>query len=518
MDHRLLPIPQPFVTFGLLALTAFFVVRGLVPALSGITTDFPNYYTSARLVTEGRDITHIYHDDWFQDRIREYGMDQDGKFSPFPPPTALLLVPLAALPPSEALRVFTLLNCALLFVGVHLVRTIVGVSPGGATKTRSTDDMASSPRPDAGEEHGSLPVRPFDFPPAMSDSPGRAGTQGRTPRQDDDNRRIGEAFNESMIRSIVGRPSGWRRKSDDPFSVEALKESALIILLSGLGLANCFRFGQWYVVMSVALLAAYRFFRIGRPYISGMLLGFFLPIKYFPLFPLLAFLLVREWKVVASALVTAALVVVVSVCVLGWPVHEEFLGRVLFPHLGGHFGNQGSFTSAFQSWDALFRQLFVHDSNENPTPMIDAPALFWIMKLLVSAMILSGVALTLRRVWSIGPGGRLDAAIVLFSIAGLLLAPGTATYHFVLLWLPVALLLSLFARHGQVLWERPALALYGLIGFIYYTFFQQFDRTGPGSILSFPRLALLAGLFCVTLAGISRISGPARQEQETEKV
>ena len=47
---------------------------GIVPAFSRIDSDFPNYYTSARLVIEGGNLTNLYDDAWFQKQIEREGI------------------------------------------------------------------------------------------------------------------------------------------------------------------------------------------------------------------------------------------------------------------------------------------------------------------------------------------------------------------------------------------------------------------------------------------------------------
>src|SRR3954462_8047356 len=93
----------------LIALATLVLVRGVVPALSTLDSDFPNYFTAARIVAAGGSPARLYHDSWFQQQIRKEmpGARAQGKFGPFPPPTALLLLPLARLSPLNALRVTT---------------------------------------------------------------------------------------------------------------------------------------------------------------------------------------------------------------------------------------------------------------------------------------------------------------------------------------------------------------------------------------------------------------------------
>src|SRR5580698_8146206 len=90
----------------LAGLTAVLLVKGILPAMSGLNTDFPNYLTAAKIVADGGPAERLYDIPWFQEQMRRYriGNPSEGKFAPFPPPTALLLVPLARLAPLDALR------------------------------------------------------------------------------------------------------------------------------------------------------------------------------------------------------------------------------------------------------------------------------------------------------------------------------------------------------------------------------------------------------------------------------
>jgi hypothetical protein len=73
------------------ALAITCVVRGVVPAVTRVDTDFPNYLTAAKIVADGGSAERLYDDSWFQEQMRRYriGKLEEGKFYPFPPPTAL---------------------------------------------------------------------------------------------------------------------------------------------------------------------------------------------------------------------------------------------------------------------------------------------------------------------------------------------------------------------------------------------------------------------------------------------
>jgi hypothetical protein len=109
----------------LAALVVYTLAQDVIPAVTAVTDDFPTYFTSAKMVREGQDGAGLYDGPLFREQMQRYGLgtpDDSIIFPPYPPPTALLLVPLAGLQPLTALRVLTALNvlclvCSMLLLG-----------------------------------------------------------------------------------------------------------------------------------------------------------------------------------------------------------------------------------------------------------------------------------------------------------------------------------------------------------------------------------------------------------------
>jgi hypothetical protein len=95
-------------------LVGWLVMKGIVPGWTNLHSDFGNYYVSARLISEGANIDSLYNDQWFHHQMVNYGVNTPGKFSPFPPITGWLMLPLAGLEPLMAQRASVLVN--LLFI------------------------------------------------------------------------------------------------------------------------------------------------------------------------------------------------------------------------------------------------------------------------------------------------------------------------------------------------------------------------------------------------------------------
>ena len=391
--------PAAVLLLGLL--TAFVVALGIVPALLRVGTDFPGYLTAARIVADHGNVERLYDIPWFQEQMRRYGIGipAEGKFQPFPPPTALLLVPVASLEPLNALRAVT---------GVSLVCLI-----------------------------GSI--------------------------------------------ALLGRILTW-----------SLIDTALLVLLSGWAVTNSFRFGQPYILVSLSCIAGYYAYLRSRPWIAGVCFGLFTPVKYFPVVMLGYFALRKRLRIVAGGTLTILVVVLASIAILGWPLHEQFLTSVIGNHLIGQLSMQHPFTATFQSFDSLYRRLFVFDVSLNPHPWVITPVLHPAAVVVTKGAILLATIATLIRLWR-APGATAPA-IGLLGVATLLLAPGTGTYHLVLLWLPVGLLVDYLLRGGS----RGAyflLGCYALIGYLPYELTRRFEGRGLQTVLAYPRLLLLSALF-----------------------
>jgi Glycosyltransferase family 87 len=123
---------RAWTIFLLAGLAAYILHKGIVPAMSEIDADFSGYFVSAKIVVDGQDTQRLYDDDWFRGQIRRYGLESaknPGKFAPFPPPTALLLVPFARFQPLTALRMVTAVSVLSLICSIFLLARILAWSP-----------------------------------------------------------------------------------------------------------------------------------------------------------------------------------------------------------------------------------------------------------------------------------------------------------------------------------------------------------------------------------------------------
>jgi hypothetical protein len=396
----------------LAGLAAYLVLKGVMPAFTAITDDFPEYFTSAKSVRDGQDAVKLYDGAWFREQTRRYGVgppENPGEFAPYPPPTALLLMPLTGFKPLTALRIVTALNVVWLVC--------------------------------------------------------------------------------SML--LLSRIFAWR-----------LIDSALFILASGWALHSGLRFGHPYILISTFCLLGYYLYLRRRPWLAGLCLGVFAPIKYYPLIVLAGFALGRQWRVLLGGGIAIAVVALLSIGVLGWEVHQVFLFDVLSNHLTGHLVPGPRFTAVFQSFDTLFERLFILDPARNPHPLVAAPLAASIAIVGTKGLLVLAAAAALVKLARGAAASAIAPAIGILGVLVLLIAPGTGSYAFVLLWLPVALLIDYFLSERARLPAYLILSTYVLIGFIPYGHTYRFEGHGGLTVLAYPRLFLLLGMFVVCIYAV----------------
>jgi hypothetical protein len=385
-------------------------MKGVVPGWSKIHSDFSNYYVSAKLIYTHEPIDQLYNNDWFKQKAIQYGAPDPGKFSPFPPATAWVMVPLVGFSMLNAQRIFLVVNLLFFGLGIYVLTKI--------TK--------------------------------------------------------------------------WKGQY-----------CALFILLSGFGLMNNFAFGQLYWIMTVAILSSYMWMKDNKTIMSGTTLATFAAIKYFPIVLIGGYFLEgirksKTIKLVGVFTLSLIIICVAQVLFFGPQLVSEFFNASFLPHLDGELSGQGLYSFQFQSWDNFFRNLFVFHASENPHPLINWPAGRSIAKFFVYSIIISSLFLILFRSRNVIKNREI-IFLSLPALAAMVILPATATYHFVLLIFPLALLLS-----SDLLNEKAKLLIiiiYGLIGFIPYGFCFWLGRT-YGVLFAYPRLFLVTLLYTLVFCSL----------------
>jgi hypothetical protein len=164
------------------------------------------------------------------------------------------------------------------------------------------------------------------------------------------------------------------------------------------------------------------------------------------------------------------------------------------------------FSATYQSWDSLLRSLFIKDPILNPTPFLDSPAGFVFFRGSVILCLIAALILAMRR--------RIDReSLTVFYVSAfftftLLIAPATATYHFLVLSIPVAMLSPLLIRRNQIRLLGLVLLLYFGIGLVPAGGIDRIALEGIWRLLAYPRLYLLLALFLTITVLVEKETGP----------
>lgn len=108
----------------MILLSLFHLQAGILPGWEKIQDDFPNYYVSAKLLSHHQDLSVLYSNELFNEKIKSFGLQPVGQFALYAPPNALILLPLSGLTPITAKRVWLSVNVLLIFVCGFLIKKI----------------------------------------------------------------------------------------------------------------------------------------------------------------------------------------------------------------------------------------------------------------------------------------------------------------------------------------------------------------------------------------------------------
>ncbi len=289
-------------------------------------------------------------------------------------------------------------------------------------------------------------------------------------------------------------------------------QSALWVFLAGNALVANFVLGQLYLAVTAATLMALALSERGREWAAGALLGACISIKYFPIIFLPALWSRQRWRTLLACAVTMACTTGLELLVFGWETWSHFAGSVFLPHLDGFIAHQGDgHVVAYQSFNSLFRNLFVSHPLENPHPLLPAPGLYPWAKWTTLAL-LGGVG-----AWCflVQPGAELAGYRRRQALAGataMVLLPVTATYHLLLFLPSLGLLLAELWRDNRRLAATMVAGLWALLGLAPFWRLAAVDRDGLMLPLHYPRLWLLLAIWLVAVIGLW-----PRQAQISEK-
>src|SRR6267154_2336584 len=108
----------------IVALSLFLFYKGILPSWNTVHSDFANYYVSAKLIQTPSNLDSLYNDRWFQEQAVRLRVLEAVKFSPFPPVTACVMVPLTLFDLEAANRIWIIVNVLLFFPAIIVLKKI----------------------------------------------------------------------------------------------------------------------------------------------------------------------------------------------------------------------------------------------------------------------------------------------------------------------------------------------------------------------------------------------------------
>jgi Glycosyltransferase family 87 len=235
-----------------------------------------------------------------------------------------------------------------------------------------------------------------------------------------------------------------------------------------------FYLGQYYVFLLFLLTLAVHCLERKRATAGGFLCGATFGLKVYGAPFLFYCAAKRDWKAVAGFLSAVAVAMITAVAIFGWADVQYFGAHILSRALDS--GTIDPYNSGNGTLTTLFRHLFISDPDLNPHPLWSAPYLAFFLQALttLSVLLVALLAFVLR------PSKGVSYDFAWFTVAVLLVSTNTATYTFVLLFLPL------------VVWFRNATLTHRIL---LVGAFATLNLPITTSI--FPKLWLLAVLFCV---------------------
>ncbi|HEX5283619.1 MAG TPA: glycosyltransferase 87 family protein [Bryocella sp.] len=238
-----------------------------------------------------------------------------------------------------------------------------------------------------------------------------------------------------------------------------LRRIALALFLS-FPLYRNLLYGQFYIFLLFLILAACISYVRGWKALSAALIAIAGVCKVFPLLLFIVFIRRREWKALASGIVTACIAVACSIAGFGVTLHRVWLVEILPWVMHGE--GLGTYT-ANASFAGILHCLFLVEPQWNPRPWHSWPLGYAILLPLLSTLVFAPAVLLIRR----GVENPQQILLEWCSVvtASLAVSSIPASYNFVLLIFPVCVLAAILLERRSYIWLAALLISYLGIGF-----------------------------------------------------
>ncbi len=259
--------------------------------------------------------------------------------------------------------------------------------------------------------------------------------------------------------------------------------AAVLVLAPFLAVRNNFAFGQPYLVLSAFLVGGAVALKAGFPFAAGLLLGLGVSFKPYALCLGVLFLhRERRWSL--AGFVLGAVLPSLAVLALNGPgSFNTFVSQVLPWMVRGDI--QDPFSPVWGSVGAFANRLFRLEPDLNPDPWIVAPLAARFIGAAAPAALVTLAALSGRKAMR---EGRLVDAVGLSLAFSLAASPFAASYHLVLLVVPVAAVAARLEGPSLAAW----LVGWAALGSPLMNVFR--DETGILMPLAYARFLILVAL------------------------
>lgn len=238
----------------------------------------------------------------------------------------------------------------------------------------------------------------------------------------------------------------------------SLFEISLILSLFCIPIASNIRLGQSYLFFTILLIQFLKAIKEKKYFLGGGLLGFASSLKYFPIVYFLYALPKLKKKILVGLFSSIIVLCSLPILVNGLSTYQAFFAE-FWNHLNGNLSGQGQFSYTFQSIDALLANLFVYDAELNPNAVSDSPSLKGIIKLIFTALVLFFSVKAFKR----GTQKTKNLTVAACIVASSLLIPASASYHLLLLFPAIVLVLNFLRKQENSTMEIGIVLLLTLV-------------------------------------------------------
>ncbi len=278
---------------------------------------------------------------------------------------------------------------------------------------------------------------------------------------------------------------------------------AIVFLSTGFGLINNFLFGQMYLLLLASIVGGIYLQQTDHSVLAGIVIGSMIPMKYIGVLFVIYFAWKKDWRLAISSFVTTLAIIIAAILLQGTDIFKVFITEVLPRHLQGEI--QDPFAIQFQSWNSLLRRLFVYNETMNPSPPFSSMSFFVVLKNLISWLWLASFILIYRITTFAETSHQKLFEIGFIPLAILLISPGGATYHFLLLSITVVCMAKILIDLKKEIHAAMLGLLFLMINLPHYLKLKKI-ATGWLTPLGYMRLWLLVFFFFLVCLFFHRVA------------